>query len=156
MKPVNQVLFHPLYSLLLSASDDGSIKIWDAEAGICQSCFPGHNTWVDTIDVSRCGRYIVAGDRNSKTIELYSMKGHVHTYQGHINGNNCAVISPCSRFIVSAGNHFNDFILTWVNWKMLRDDGPLEDGGDWATKQYAQCNFEGASIQNNLRNAFRG
>ena len=29
MKPVNQVIFHPLFALLLSASDDGSIKIWD-------------------------------------------------------------------------------------------------------------------------------
>ena len=59
------------------------------------------------------------------------------------------------KLIVSGG--WNDqTILAWVNWPMLADDGALQDGGDWATKQYARVNHDGASIAGKVATALKG
>ena len=33
---VTKVIFHPIYTLIATSSDDASIKIWDYETGECE------------------------------------------------------------------------------------------------------------------------
>ena len=147
------VRFIPNSESFISGGHDGSIKVWNANADGCQACFVGHNASVSSIDVSPCGNYIVAGDNTKITVELYNMNGHCSTYMGHTGDKNCVAFSPCGRFIVSGG--FNDHLmLTWVNWKMLQDDGVLQ--ARWRDTQYAGVNFEGASIEDTAASSLRG
>ena len=83
------------------------------------------------------------------------MNGHLYSFQGHEGQENCAVFSPCGRFIIS-GSRGDNSLKTWVNWKMLCEDNLLQDGGDWAAKQYAGVNHDGASIEGSVASAFRG
>ena len=105
--------------------------------------------------MSPCGRYIVAGDEDGKNVVLYGMNGHLYTYKGHTENRICVAFSPCGKFIISGGRK-DHLMLNWVNWKMLEDDGLLQNGGDWAAKQYAQVNYDGASIEEKTARSLRG
>ena len=40
--PVTRVVFHPIFSLMVSASEDATIKIWDFETGDYERTLKGH------------------------------------------------------------------------------------------------------------------
>ena len=149
------VKFIPGSMLCVSGGCDGSIKIWDIDNSACQQHLTGHNQHVWSLDVTPCGRYIVAGDSGTKNVELYSQTRHLYSYQGHSDYPNCAAFSPCGKLIVSGGLNDN-MILAWVNWPKLADEGAIQNGGDWATKQYARVNHDGASIAGKVTTALKG
>jgi len=47
--PINRVSFHPVYTLLASASEDATIKIWDFESGEHEKTLKGHTKSVHDI-----------------------------------------------------------------------------------------------------------
>ena len=148
------VRFIPHTNSFVSGGRDGSIKIWSVDSPNHQAPFTGHNSNVLSIDVSSCGRYIVAGDYSKNQVVLYDMNGYLYTYEGHSSSWNCAAFSPCGKFIVSGGR--DNLMLTWVNWKKLSDDGLLQNGGDWAAKQYVRVNHDGASIAGKTASSLKG
>ena len=98
-----------------------SVKIWSVDDAQPLRTFNGHNSSVISIDVTRCGRYIVAGDYETNNVELYNQNGHIHSYQAHSQSYNFAAFSPCGKFIVSGG--VNDkTICTWVNCAKLEEE----------------------------------
>lgn len=52
---ITKVAFHPLYSLLASASNDATIKIWDWETGEFDRTLKGHTRAVNDIDFDSKG-----------------------------------------------------------------------------------------------------
>jgi WD40 repeat protein len=92
-------------SFIVSASNDKTLKIWDAKTGDERFTLAGHSDSVTSCDISPDGSYIVSAsaDRtlkiwNSQTgAERLTLSGHADVVRG------CA-ISPDNSFIVSASN----------------------------------------------------
>ncbi len=58
---VRSVAFSSDGKLLVSGSDDGTIRMWDMTSGSCQHTLIGHNDPVRSVCFSPCGTKIVSG-----------------------------------------------------------------------------------------------
>ena len=56
--PLTSVAFHPQFSLLATASEDATIKIWDWETGQLERTLKGHTKPVQSIDFSHDGHWL--------------------------------------------------------------------------------------------------
>ena len=59
--PLNQVAFDLSGSVLLAASDDGTVKVFDTEAGALASSLRGHEDSVQAVVVDPGGEFVVTG-----------------------------------------------------------------------------------------------
>jgi platelet-activating factor acetylhydrolase IB subunit alpha len=53
-----QVIFHPVFSLMVSASEDASIKVWDFENGEFEKTLKGHTNGVQDIAFDQSGKLL--------------------------------------------------------------------------------------------------
>jgi hypothetical protein len=53
--PITKVAFHPLYSVLSTASEDASVKIWDWESGELERTVKGHTKAVMDVEYDKKG-----------------------------------------------------------------------------------------------------
>ena len=58
--PVTRVVFHPIFSLMVSASEDATIKIWDFETGDYERTLKGHTDSVQDVALDRDGKLLVS------------------------------------------------------------------------------------------------
>lgn len=55
---VNRVIFHPVFSMMVSASEDATIKIWDFETGEYERTLKGHTDSVQDIAFDGQGKLL--------------------------------------------------------------------------------------------------
>lgn len=55
---VNRVIFHPIFSVMVSASEDASIKVWDFETGEFERTLKGHTDSVQDIAFDGQGKLL--------------------------------------------------------------------------------------------------
>ena len=65
---VNRVAFHPLFSVLATASEDASVKVYDWETGEFERTLKGHTKAVQDVDFDSKGNFL---GRSPITIILY-------------------------------------------------------------------------------------
>lgn len=53
-----QVIFHPMYSVMVSSSEDGTIKMWDYETGDYEKTLKGHTDSVQDIAFDHAGKFL--------------------------------------------------------------------------------------------------
>lgn len=53
-----QVIFHPVFSLMVSASEDATIKVWDFETGEYERTLKGHTDSVQDIAFDAQGKVL--------------------------------------------------------------------------------------------------
>jgi platelet-activating factor acetylhydrolase IB subunit alpha len=56
--PVTRVCFHPVFSVLATASEDTTIKIWDYETGEFERTLKGHTKAVQDIGFDPKGNFL--------------------------------------------------------------------------------------------------
>lgn len=56
--PITRVTFHPLFSLIVSASEDSTIKVWDWETGDFERTIKGHTKTVQDVDFDSKGNLL--------------------------------------------------------------------------------------------------
>lgn len=56
--PVTAVLFHPVYTIFLSASEDATIKVWDYETGQMERSLKGHTNAVNDLALDSAGKML--------------------------------------------------------------------------------------------------
>lgn len=59
--PIRGLTFSPDSQLLLTASDDGHIKMYDSAQGSLVSTFYGHSSWVLSVAFSPNGQHFASG-----------------------------------------------------------------------------------------------
>ena len=64
---------HPVYSILASASEDGSIRVWDYEQGDCEATLKDHAGHVNYIAYSPNGDKL-ASCSTDLTVKLWNMQ----------------------------------------------------------------------------------
>ncbi|ODM95583.1 Lissencephaly-1 [Orchesella cincta] len=82
--PINRVAFHPVYSLVASASEDATIRIWDFDTGDHEKTLKGHTDSVQDVAFDNTGKWLVSSSRD-KTIKLWEVSTGfcVRTFDGH-------------------------------------------------------------------------
>ena len=102
--PVHAVAFSPDGRQLASASDDGTMRLWDPSTG--QATAPlGHDDWVRGVAFSPDGR-LLASANGDGTVRLWdpSTGQLTETLTGHGGLVNGVAFSPDGRQLASAGN----------------------------------------------------
>ncbi len=87
---------------IISASDDGTLKVWDAAIGAERLTLTGHTSEVYGCAVSFDGRFIVSASHD-KTLKVWDAATGAErlTLTGHTDSVDGCAVSPDGRFIIS-------------------------------------------------------
>ncbi|KAL4647617.1 lissencephaly-1 B-like [Arapaima gigas] len=101
--PVTRVIFHPVFSVMVSASEDATIKVWDYETGDFERTLKGHTDSVQDISFDQSGK-LLASCSADMTIKLWDFQGFecIRTMHGHDHNVSSVAIMPNGDHIVSA------------------------------------------------------
>jgi len=88
---------------LASASEDRTVKIWDAETGKCVQTLEGHRGWVNAVVFSHDSRQLATAS-DDHTVKIWDAETGkcVQTLEGHRRSVNSVVFSHDSRQLASA------------------------------------------------------
>ena len=100
--PVTRVIFHPTFSVMVSASEDATIKLWDYETGDYERTLKGHTDSVQDIAFDNTGKYLVSCSADMK-IKLWDFTDYecVKTLYGHDHNVSSVTFMPSGDFILS-------------------------------------------------------
>ena len=103
---------------ILSCSSDGSIRIWDSEAGeSVQDSFQGHMAGVQCVALSNDGTWIVSGSSDRMVCIWGRMVGQ--PLEGRERSVWCIVFSPDGKRVVSGSE--DSTIRVWSTETRRRD-----------------------------------
>lgn len=106
---INAVAISSNGQILVSGSEDNTIKLWDLHTGECLVTLEGHEAGVRAIAISPDGQLLVSGSADH-TIKLWQLPGSVgepicpdpiHTLTGHSDWVRCLAISPDGQLLAS-------------------------------------------------------
>eukprot|EP01022_Parablepharisma_sp_SALTPOND_P029272 TRINITY_DN72_c0_g1_i1.p1 TRINITY_DN72_c0_g1~~TRINITY_DN72_c0_g1_i1.p1 ORF type:complete len:454 (-),score=58.54 TRINITY_DN72_c0_g1_i1:121-1482(-) len=100
---VTRVLFHPVYSLLVSASEDATIKVWDMETGKPEKSLKGHTGTVNHLAFNATGT-MLASCSSDITVKLWNFQTFecIKTLHGHEHNVTGVAFLSSGDHIVSA------------------------------------------------------
>lgn len=101
--PVTRVLFHPKFSIMISASEDATMKLWDYETGDYERTLKGHTDSVQDIAFDQAGKSLVSCSADM-TIKLWDFTGSyecVKTMHGHDHNVSSVTFMPSGDHIIS-------------------------------------------------------
>ena len=101
-KPVNSASFSPDGELVVSASSDSTIRIWDVKTGQCVRTIKGHNGSVNNANFSPDGKLIVSAS-DDRTVKIWDVQTgmNLKTLEGHNDVVFSSFYSPDGKLIIS-------------------------------------------------------
>lgn len=101
--PVNRVLFHPIFSVMISASEDATLKVWDFETGDYERTLKGHTDSVQDMAFDNAGKILVscAADMSIKIWDFATYEC-TKTLMGHDHNVSSVAFVPTGDYILSA------------------------------------------------------
>lgn len=99
---VNSVAFSPDGKTLASASDDNTIKLWDAQTGQLKQTLTGHSDHVQSVTFSPDGKILASGD-SADSVKLWEVQTGAlrQTLSGHTNIVYSVAFSPDGKTLAS-------------------------------------------------------
>lgn len=100
---ISAVKFHPVYSIVVSASQDATIKIWDFETGEFERTLKGHTMAVQGLDFDHTGNFLVSCSADL-TIKIWDFQTYecVKTLKDHEHNISAVKFLSSGDQIVSA------------------------------------------------------
>ncbi len=88
----------------VSASDDKTVKIFDASNCRFHTALSGHSNWVRSARISDDGRMAVSGS-DDKTVKTWDVRSRetAHTYYDHSDTVTCVRFHPDSSLVAACG-----------------------------------------------------
>lgn len=101
--PVTRVIFHPVFSLMVSSSEDATIKVWDYETGDYERTLKGHTDSVQDIAFDSTGKVLVSCSADM-TLKLWDFQTYecVKTMRGHDHNVSSVAFMPSGDFVLSS------------------------------------------------------
>lgn len=101
--PVTRVIFHPVFSIMVSASEDATIKLWDYETGDYERTLKGHTDSVQDIAFDHTGKYLASCSADM-SIKLWDFQAYdcIKTMHGHDHNVSSVTFVPSGDFVVSS------------------------------------------------------
>lgn len=124
---------HPTTSLVLTCSDDHSIKVWDWEKDwsmVCQC--RGHTHYVMAVKFNPSNPSTFASGSLDNTINMWSVLtgALLHTFKGHERGVNCIEFHPGDKpYLFSGGDDNTVRVWDYETRTMVKvlDDGHTDN-----------------------------
>ena len=109
---VNSVAISPDGQIIVSASWDNTVRLWDLNGNPIGKPFFGHQFGVNSVAFSPDGQTIVSGS-NDETVRLWDLNGNPigKPLTGHEDGVNSVAFSPDGQTIVSAS--YDETVRLW-------------------------------------------
>ncbi|MCB1478390.1 MAG: c-type cytochrome [Rhodobiaceae bacterium] len=109
---VNDAAFVPGGDIAVTASDDGSVAVWNLDTGEMLKRFQGPGDKVLAVDVSGDGRYAASAGWDRR-VRLYDLKAleEVAAFEGHRGNVNDVAFSPDGKTLYSAS--YDGTIHSW-------------------------------------------
>ncbi len=100
--PVRSCVLSRDGSVVVSAGDDYTVRLWDATTGAERACLVGHDDWVTGCAISRDGSFVVSAS-SDLTLRVWDAVRGVEraVLGGHTAAVTACAISPDGSFIVS-------------------------------------------------------
>ncbi|TPX53936.1 hypothetical protein PhCBS80983_g06101 [Powellomyces hirtus] len=102
--PITRVAFHPVFSIIASASEDATIKVWDYESGTFERTLKGHTKAVQDLAWDPKG-VLLASCSADLSVKLWDTQADyqcIKTLHGHDHSVSSVQFGPEGDFIVSA------------------------------------------------------
>ncbi|KAG6335028.1 hypothetical protein ID866_4054 [Astraeus odoratus] len=130
---ITRVAFHPQYSLLASASEDATVKIWDWETGEFERTLKGHQKVVNDVEFDHRGHLLVtcSADLFIKIWDSQNEWKNIKTLTGHDHAVSSARFMPGDQYIVSASWDHSIRIFDVASTHLVRT---IRGHTDWMAK----------------------
>lgn len=101
--PVTRVIFHPVFSVLVSSSEDATIKVWDFETGEYERTMKGHTDSIQDIAFDAQGKVLAScsADMSIKLWDFTQTYDCVRTMLGHDHNVSGVTFLPAGDFLLS-------------------------------------------------------
>jgi platelet-activating factor acetylhydrolase IB subunit alpha len=101
---VTKVIFHPIYSIIASCSEDATIKIWDYESGNFERTLKGHTDVVQDIVFDPLGKLLCScsADMSIRLWDFSETYACLKTLQGHDHNVSSVTFTPSGDHIISS------------------------------------------------------
>jgi len=101
--PVTRVIFHPIFSIMISGSEDATIKLWDFETGDYERTMKGHTDSVQDVALDKDGK-LLASCSADMSVKLWDFQTYecTKTMHGHDHNVSSVAFLPTSDYIVSS------------------------------------------------------
>jgi len=126
---VNCISVSPNSRFALSASDDGTIRMWDLERAIESGRLIGHNGCILSVAISPDGRYALSCS-DDRTVRLWDIETakEVIKFEGSVENITNLVFSPDGRLALSCG--YENVLRLW-EVESGRELSRLEGHTEW-------------------------
>ncbi|XP_046989330.1 transcription initiation factor TFIID subunit 5 [Schistocerca americana] len=103
--PVYRVAFSPDRSLLLSCSEDTTVRLWSLQTWTCLVCYKGHCFPVWDVRFAPHGYYFATAGHD-KTARLWATDQHqpLRIFAGHFSDVDCVQFHPNSNYVATGSS----------------------------------------------------